>query len=180
MVGAGDVEAETRQVLSNLKAVLSEAGCTPQQVVRTTVFLADLSDFAKVNALYAEMFEPAYPQLGPAWRLPPCPRVHGSRSIALPCWAESAKPNHSKGEVDPLGHHASPRRQRVLPVVLAGWIHHQEVAICKVHGESRFRSSAWPEAQITGNAEAEGGNRGLIVELSSSSACQPIRSAPSR
>jgi len=56
MVGGGDVEAETRQVLSNLKAVLSEAGCTPQQVVRTTVFLADLGDFAKVNALYAEVF----------------------------------------------------------------------------------------------------------------------------
>ena len=56
MVGGGDVEAETRQVLSNLKAVLQEAGCTPQQVVRTTVFLADLGDFAKVNALYAEVF----------------------------------------------------------------------------------------------------------------------------
>ena len=56
MVGGGDVEAETRQVLSNLKAVLNEAGCTPQQVVRTTVFLADLGDFAKVNALYAEVF----------------------------------------------------------------------------------------------------------------------------
>ena len=38
MVGDGDVEAETRQVLANLKAVLQEAGCTPQQVVRTTVF----------------------------------------------------------------------------------------------------------------------------------------------
>ena len=56
MIGGGDVEAETRQVLSNLKAVLKEAGCTPQQVVRTTVFLADLGDFAKVNALYAEVF----------------------------------------------------------------------------------------------------------------------------
>jgi reactive intermediate/imine deaminase len=56
MVGDGDVEAETRQVLANLQAVLSEAGCTPQQVVRTTVFLADLADFAKVNAIYAEVF----------------------------------------------------------------------------------------------------------------------------
>ncbi len=56
MVGDGDVEAETRQVLANLQAVLTEAGCTPQQVVRTTVFLADLADFAKVNALYAEVF----------------------------------------------------------------------------------------------------------------------------
>ena len=56
MVGSGDVEAETRQVLANLEAVLSAAGCSPQQVVRTTVFLADLADFAKVNALYAEVF----------------------------------------------------------------------------------------------------------------------------
>ncbi len=56
MVGAGDVEAETGQVLANLQAVLSAAGCTAQQVVRTTVFLADLGDFAKVNALYAEVF----------------------------------------------------------------------------------------------------------------------------
>lgn len=56
MVGAGDVEAETRQVLANLRAVLQAAGATPQQVVRTTVFLADLGDFARVNALYAEVF----------------------------------------------------------------------------------------------------------------------------
>ena len=56
MVGGGDVEAETRQVLSHLKAVLTAAGCSPQQVVRTTVFLVDLADFAKVNAIYAETF----------------------------------------------------------------------------------------------------------------------------
>ena len=43
-------------VLANLKAVLAAAGATPQQVVRTTVFLADLGDFARVNALYAEVF----------------------------------------------------------------------------------------------------------------------------
>jgi len=56
MVGGGDVEAETRQVLANLKAVLEAGGSTPRQVVRTTVFLADLGDFARVNAIYAEMF----------------------------------------------------------------------------------------------------------------------------
>ncbi len=56
MVGDGDVEAETRQVLANLTAVLQQAGVTPQQVVRTTVFLADLGDFAKVTAIYAETF----------------------------------------------------------------------------------------------------------------------------
>ena len=57
LVGEGDVEAETRQVLNNLRAVLSAAGSSPQQVVRTTVFLADLADFARVNALYAEVFD---------------------------------------------------------------------------------------------------------------------------
>jgi len=56
MVGDGDVEAETHQVLANLRAVLAAAGCTPQQVVRTTVFLADLGDFARVNAIYADTF----------------------------------------------------------------------------------------------------------------------------
>ena len=56
MVGDGDVEAETRQVLANLQAVLAAAGSSPTRVVRTTVFLADLSDFARVNAIYAELF----------------------------------------------------------------------------------------------------------------------------
>jgi reactive intermediate/imine deaminase len=56
MVGEGDVEAETRQVLANLQAVLSAAGVGPAQVVRTTVYLVDLADFGRVNALYAEAF----------------------------------------------------------------------------------------------------------------------------
>ena len=56
MVGAGDVEAETRQVLRNLQAVLEAGGSSPGQVLRTTVFLADLGDFARVNAIYAEVF----------------------------------------------------------------------------------------------------------------------------
>lgn len=56
MVGDGDVEAETRQVLRNLKAVLQEAGTDPSKVVRTTVFLVDLGDFQAVNAIYAEVF----------------------------------------------------------------------------------------------------------------------------
>ena len=56
MVGEGNVEAETRQVLRNLKAVLQEAGTDPSKVVRTTVFLVDLGDFQAVNAIYAEVF----------------------------------------------------------------------------------------------------------------------------
>jgi reactive intermediate/imine deaminase len=56
IVGNGDVEAETRQVLTNLKAVLAAGGSSPERVVRTTVFLADLADFARVNALYDAVF----------------------------------------------------------------------------------------------------------------------------
>lgn len=56
LVGGGDVEAETRQVLANLLAVLAAAGAGPAQVVRTTVYLVDLADFARVNALYGEVF----------------------------------------------------------------------------------------------------------------------------
>ena len=56
MVGDGDVEAETRQVLRNLTAVLNAAGASASQVVRSTVYLADLGDFQAVNAIYAEMF----------------------------------------------------------------------------------------------------------------------------
>jgi len=59
LVGEGDVEAEARQVLTNLQAVLEAAGATPDQVVRTTVYLLDLADFAAVNALYAEVFNGA-------------------------------------------------------------------------------------------------------------------------
>ncbi|QEY31325.1 RidA family protein [Synechococcus sp. RSCCF101] len=61
MVGEGDVEAQTRQVLSNLTAVLAAAGASPDQVVRTTVFLVDLADFARVNAIYAEVFQGPVP-----------------------------------------------------------------------------------------------------------------------
>ena len=55
-MGDGDVAEETRQVLKNLVAVLNEAGSTPAQVVRTTVFLVDLGDFQTVNQLYADVF----------------------------------------------------------------------------------------------------------------------------
>ncbi|MBQ3222943.1 MAG: reactive intermediate/imine deaminase [Clostridia bacterium] len=57
----GGVEAEAKQSLANIKAVLAEMGLTPANVVKTTVFLADLGDFACVNALYADVFGPDYP-----------------------------------------------------------------------------------------------------------------------
>ena len=52
----GDVQAETRQVMTNLGAVLSAAGSSFDLVVKASVFVADLADFAKVNAVYAEFF----------------------------------------------------------------------------------------------------------------------------
>lgn len=50
------VEAQARQALDNLSAVLAAAGMTCADVVKTTVFLADINDFAAVNAIYAEYF----------------------------------------------------------------------------------------------------------------------------
>lgn len=51
-----DAASQARQALANLQAVLSEAGCGLGRVLRTTVYLADMSDFAAVNAVYAEAF----------------------------------------------------------------------------------------------------------------------------
>ena len=50
----GGVEAETRQALINIKNVLEAAGSSLDQIVKTTVFLRDMADFAKMNAVYAE------------------------------------------------------------------------------------------------------------------------------
>ena len=52
----GGVEAQTRQVLTNLKNVLAAAGSDLNFVVKTTVFLKDMNDFPKMNAVYAEFF----------------------------------------------------------------------------------------------------------------------------
>ena len=53
---AGGVEAQARQVLQNLAAILKEAGATLQDAVKTTIFLADMGDFAAVNEIYAAAF----------------------------------------------------------------------------------------------------------------------------
>lgn len=52
----GGIEAQTRQVLTNLKSVLEAADSGLSFVVKTTVFLKDMNDFAKMNAIYAEFF----------------------------------------------------------------------------------------------------------------------------
>lgn len=55
------IEAQTRQALANVGALLEAAGMTYANVVKTTVLLADINDFAAVNALYAEVFPEPYP-----------------------------------------------------------------------------------------------------------------------
>lgn len=55
------VSAQTAQSLANAKAILAEAGLTLDHVVKTTVFLADMSYFAEMNAIYAEQFAAPYP-----------------------------------------------------------------------------------------------------------------------
>ncbi|KEF36412.1 endoribonuclease L-PSP [Schinkia azotoformans MEV2011] len=52
----GDIEAQTHQVFANLKAVLAEAGASLETVVKTTVFIKDMNDFARLNDVYAEYF----------------------------------------------------------------------------------------------------------------------------
>lgn len=55
------IKAQTAQSLANVKAILKAAGLTTANVVKTTVFLADMGDFAAMNEVYAETFEAPYP-----------------------------------------------------------------------------------------------------------------------
>ena len=57
----GGVEAETRQAMTNLGAVLDAAGSSFEQVVQCSLFLADMNDFARVNEIYASFFGEAPP-----------------------------------------------------------------------------------------------------------------------
>lgn len=57
----GGIQAEARQSLTNIKNILAEAGLTMQSVVKVTVLLADISNFAAVNGVYSEFFQAPYP-----------------------------------------------------------------------------------------------------------------------
>jgi 2-iminobutanoate/2-iminopropanoate deaminase len=59
IVGEKDVTKQTRQVMANLEAILTASGATFADVVKTTVFLADMNDFAAVNAVYSKYFDEA-------------------------------------------------------------------------------------------------------------------------
>ena len=81
MIGNANIEEETKQVLKNLMAVVEAAGGESSNVIRTTIYLTDLNDFAKVNAIYAETFG-------------------GSASPARACVEVSNLPKGGKIEVD--------------------------------------------------------------------------------
>ncbi|NEQ28773.1 MAG: RidA family protein [Microcoleus sp. SIO2G3] len=59
IVGEGNVEQQTEQAIANLEAILKAAGASIADVVKTTVFLADMNDFAAMNAVYARWFDEA-------------------------------------------------------------------------------------------------------------------------
>ena len=58
---ASDISTQATQVLENISAILSEVGLTTKNVVKTTVFLTDLGDFATVNEIYASFFAEPFP-----------------------------------------------------------------------------------------------------------------------
>lgn len=78
----GGLEPETRQSLMNLKAILEAAGAAPADVVKTTVFILDMADFAKVNQIYGEVFDAEPP--------------------ARSCVAVSALPKGGKVEIEAI------------------------------------------------------------------------------
>lgn len=57
----GGIKEQTRQSLTNVKAILEGAGLSMASVVKTTVFMADMDDFAEMNSVYAEFFTEPYP-----------------------------------------------------------------------------------------------------------------------
>ena len=57
----GDVQAQTRQALTNARAIMNEAGLDLNNVIKTTVFLSDMANLAAMNEIYAEFFSEPYP-----------------------------------------------------------------------------------------------------------------------
>jgi 2-iminobutanoate/2-iminopropanoate deaminase len=61
LIVEGGIQTQTRTALTNLKSVLESAGSSLEQVVKTTVFMTDMAQFAEMNAVYAEFFTSDYP-----------------------------------------------------------------------------------------------------------------------
>ena len=58
----GGIKEQTLQALNNVKAIVEAAGVTMDNVVKTTVFMADMSDFADMNSIYAQFFREPFPE----------------------------------------------------------------------------------------------------------------------
>ena len=84
------VEAQAKQSLANVEALLTAAGATFADVVKTTVYLADIADFAAVNEIYSSKFEAPFP----APRLPPFRLAVWSRSRSSPLSKALATTKH--------------------------------------------------------------------------------------
>ncbi len=83
---AEGIEAQTRRALQNLAAILAAAGLAPKHVLKATVYVANMDDFALVNKLYAETFAPPFParEVVQAARLPKNALVEISAIAAAP------------------------------------------------------------------------------------------------
>ena len=80
----GSVGEMTVQSMKNIEAILAEAGCTLKDVVKTTIFLKDLNDFAEVNAAYAKFF-PAEPPARACVQVAKLPRDAKVEIEAIAC-----------------------------------------------------------------------------------------------
>jgi len=85
---SGGIEAETRQVFENIKAILAATGATLEDVVKTTVLLKDINDFGKMNEIYAEYFEEDPPARS-AFQVAALPKNATWKSRPLP-WLATA------------------------------------------------------------------------------------------
>jgi 2-iminobutanoate/2-iminopropanoate deaminase len=56
-----DIQSETKQVMDNIKAILKEAEMTFDQIVKTSIFISDMDNFAKINEVYGSYFDKDYP-----------------------------------------------------------------------------------------------------------------------
>ena len=90
MIGDGNIEEEPKQVLKNLMAVVEAAGGKSSTVIRTTIYLTDLNDFAKVNEIYAETFNKT---VSPARACVEVSKLPKGGKIEIDCiaWLENKK-----------------------------------------------------------------------------------------
>jgi 2-iminobutanoate/2-iminopropanoate deaminase len=84
----GDIKAQTRQVIKNLKAVLEAAGCALSDVVKTTCYLSNIQNFAEFNEAYAEFFG----DIKPARATVESPHLPKGADVEIECIALINKP----------------------------------------------------------------------------------------